>query len=380
MILKKRKNISRFTNKKHDSDGVLLVVIGIIVIFGLTMLSSASSVLAYAKFKDSYYYFNHQLVILIFGFFVFLFFSKMNYHVWKKYAGVFYIGSLILLMLVFIPSLSVGYGTANSWIKVFGSSLQPSEFVKVSFLIYLASWVDKKEKVINTFSDGVMPFMVILGFISVLLMLQPDLGTLFIIGCSAMAVFFVGGAKLSHVLVILLLPIVFLIFVLNTNAVHRFDYVRNRFKCVGEHDFTDRDACYQINQSLIAIGSGGLYGRGIGQSKQKYLYLPEVNGDSIFPIIAEEIGFIFSSILLLFYFILFYRGIIIAKNSPDNFGRYLSVGIVSWIMAQIFLNVGGMIGIIPMTGVPLPLVSQGGSSVLSILLGLGIITNISKYS
>lgn len=378
-MFKNRKKIFRFANRVHEQDNILLITIVILATFGLAMLASASAVYAYKRFGNSYYYFNRQLFNLTLGFFVFFIFSKINYHVWRKYAFMFFVGSCVLLGLVFFPKFAAGYGSASSWIKIFGFSLQPSEFVKVSFLIYLAAWVDNKKNVIGSFFEGAFLFIIIIFIISVLMIMQPDFGTLIIIAFSAFVVFFIGGGRISHILAMVLLPLMFLTFILNTNSISRLDYVRDRFECVTTRDFEDKGTCFQVNQSLIAVGSGGLFGKGIGQSEQKH-HLPQVDADSIFPIIAEEVGFIFSSFLLLLYFTIFYRGILIAKSAPDNFGVYLSVGIVSWIAAQMFLNIGGMIGIIPMTGVPLPLVSHGGSAVLATFLALGILVNISKYA
>jgi cell division protein FtsW len=157
-------------------------------------------------------------------------------------------------------------------------------------------------------------------------------------------------------------------------------YQLNRFKCLVNSSFSSNDICYQVNQSLIAVGSGGFWGRGLGESRQKFLYLPEVNGDSIFPIIAEETGFIFSGLLIILYLYIFYRGYLISKYAPDGFGRILSFGIVSWIAIQACLNIGGMVNLLPMTGVPLPFVSYGGSAIMSSLAAVGILINISKQT
>jgi cell division protein FtsW len=279
------------------------------------------------------------------------------------------------LLLVFIPGLAADYGSARSWINVFGFSLQPSEFVKLSFLIYLAAWLESRGKRISDFHEGSGPFVIVLGVIGFLMILQPDIGTLLIITLISMAVYFVGGGRIYHIIVMILIGIIGLFLMVQVK-----DYQADRFKCFLDPSFSRQDKCYQINQSLIAVGSGGFFGRGLGESRQKYMYIPEIQGDSIFAIIAEESGFIFSSILIILYVYVFYRGYLISKYAPDIFGRILAIGIVSWIVIQAFFNIGGMINVVPMTGVPLPLVSYGGSAITAALAAVGILVNISKQT
>jgi cell division protein FtsW len=222
---------------------------------------------------------------------------------------------------------------------------------------------------------GIGPFLIVLFIITILMLLQPDLGTLAIIGLTSLIVYFVGGGKILHLLIVILLVALAL-----AVAVHFKPYQLDRFKCVFASGASAKAECYQLNQSLIAVGSGGIFGRGLGQSRQKFLYLPQVYGDSIFAVMAEEIGFVFSAAFFLLYFFLFYRIILAAKRAPDFFGKLLAVGVVAWLAIQTFFNVGGIIGLIPMTGVPLPLVSQGGSSLIAALIGLGIVANISRQT
>lgn len=372
---RKIKDLLKRGKDEHESDKVLIAIVVILVVVGLAMLSSASSVLAYKRFGSSYYYFNHQLLAVGLGILFFGVFSRINYVFWRKYAIFFLGASCLMLLLVFIPGLGATYDKANSWINIMGFSLQPSELVKVFFLIYLAAWLERRKEDLGEFSSGLGPFLLVLGVIAGLMLMQPDIGTLSIIILSSVIVYFVGGGRVLHLLALALLGVVLLM-----GAHHSMSYVQERFECVGNPQMDTQDKCYQVNQSLIAVGSGGLWGRGVGQSGQKFMYLPEVTGDAIFPIIAEELGFIFSLALVFLYFFLFYRGVKIAQHAPDRFGQLLAVGIVSWIMVQAFLNIGGMINIIPMTGVPLPLVSYGGSAMMSALLALGILVNISRYT
>ncbi|MEA3463833.1 MAG: putative lipid II flippase FtsW [Patescibacteria group bacterium] len=359
----------------HNPDKSLIITIGIIIVFGLIMLSSASSIIAYAEKGDSYYFLKHQLIGLFLGLIVFWFFSLVDYHRWKKYAFGFLIFSIVLLLLVFIPGLSAKWGSARSWINIFGFSLQPSEFVKLSFLLYLAAWLESRGKRLEDFHQGIGPFVVVLAVISVLMIKQPDIGTLSIIAITSLIVYFIGRGSIKHILVMLILAILGFALMVQFSP-----YQMNRFKCLMEPNYDSRGVCYQVNQSLIAVGSGGIFGRGLGASRQKYMYVPQIQGDSIFAIIAEETGLIFSGALVILYIFLFYRGYLTAIKAPDDFGRILAIGIVSWIVLQAMVNIGGMINLLPMTGVPLPLVSYGGSAMLASLAALGILVNISKQT
>lgn len=373
-----KRKFSSLIGKKigyHESDAALMAVIFIIIGFGLISLSSASSVVAYSKFGDAYYYFKHQLFGLTIGLIAFWFFSRADYRIWKNYAFHFLLFSIFLLFLVFIPGLSAHYGKARSWINIFGFSLQPSEFVKLSFLLYLAAWLEKRKKDLGDISQGIGPFVAVLGFVGFLMILQPDIGTLSIVAITSLIVYFVGGGHVKHILLILIFGLLGL-----TLMVQFKPYQLNRFKCMMDPNFSKNDICYQTNQSLIAVGSGGVLGRGLGASRQKFDYVPEVVGDSIFAIIAEEVGVVFSSFLVLCFTFLFYRGFLVAKHAPDGFGQNLAIGIVSWLTIQAIINIAGIINIMPMTGVPLPLVSYGGSSILATLSALGVLVNISKQT
>jgi len=371
-----RKRIFATRSNQHEPDKSLITAMFILVIFGLVMLFSASSVVSYSRYANTYHYFIRQFIWVLLSLGIFWIASRIDYRALKKFAVFFLFASIVLLLLVFIPGIRSEYGTAHSWINIFGFSFQPSELVKLSFLIYLSTWLEAKKGELNSFSSGIVPFLAILGVISLLMLAQPDLGTLFIIAFTAMVVFFAGGGKLTHILLAVLFAglVLFVMLSLKTS------YQSDRFKCLKDPSYSAQDKCYQINQSLIAVGSGGWFGRGIGESRQKFMYLPEVWGDSIFPIIAEEIGFVFSALLILLYLFVFYRGLIIARTAPDLYGSSLAIGIVVWLAVQTFLNIGGMINLIPMTGVPLPFISAGGSAILANLIAMGILVNISKQT
>lgn len=360
----------------HEPDKSLIMAMSVLIVFGLAMLFSASSVVSYANFGNTYHYFLRQAVNLGVALVAFFLASRIDYRLWKKFAIWFLFGSIILLILVFIPGLRAEYGTARSWVNIFGYSFQPSELVKIAFLIYLATWLEAKKEDLGGLGSGLIPFLGILGVISLLMLAQPDLGTLFIIAFTSLVVFFAAGGKISHIIV----TIVFAALILAVMVLMKSGYQSDRFKCLQDPSYSAQDKCYQINQSLIAVGSGGWFGRGVGQSRQKFMYLPQVWDDSIFPIVAEEIGFVFSTLLILLYLFIFYRGLMIARAAPDIYGSSLAVGIVAWLAVQTFLNIGGMINLVPMTGVPLPFISAGGSATLANLLALGILVNISRQT
>lgn len=374
-LKKKLSQLIKSQKKHHDPDKFLIYLVLFILVFGLVALSSASSVVAYDKFGDAYHYSKNQLFGIVLGLVAFWFFAKIDYHYWRKYAFGFLIFSVFLLLLVFIPGLSAHYGKARSWINIFGYSLQPSEFVKLSFLLYLAAWLENRKGELHDYARGIGPFVAILGVVGFLMILQPDIGTLSIIAITSLIVYFVGGGKLSHIVAMLLVGVIGF-----SVMVQLKPYQMNRFKCLLDHEAYKKDICYQVNQSLIAVGSGGIWGRGLGDSRQKYLYLPEVSGDSIFAIIAEETGLVISLLIIIAYLLLFYRGYLVARRAPDDFGRILAVGIVSWIVVQSMINIGGIINVLPMTGIPLPLVSYGGSAILAALAACGVLVNISKQT
>jgi cell division protein FtsW len=359
----------------HAPDKMLLYAIGLLVVLGLIFLSSASAVVAYTRYGSSEYFLYRQFLFALVGGAFFYFCYKVDYHLWKKYALFFLIISCLFLLLLFVPGLAMKGETSRSWLDILGFSLQPSEFVKIFFLIYLAAWLESRRQDLNDLREGIGPFLLVLGIIAVLMMLQPDFGTLAIIGTVSLIVYFVGGGKISHLLIIFLAAILAIVIM-----VHFKPYQMQRFECAFNPTVGASDQCYQLNQSLIAVGSGGIFGRGLGQSRQKFNYLPEVYGDSIFAVMAEEIGFIFDALFILLCLFIFYRLILIAKSSPDVFGKLLATGVASWLAIQTFFNIGGIIGLIPMTGVPLPLVSQGGSSIMAAMIGLGIVMNISRQT
>ncbi|MDP2812557.1 MAG: putative peptidoglycan glycosyltransferase FtsW [bacterium] len=383
MIVKRRRNkilhwfFQPFVGAKrgeHQADMTLLIVVACLIFFGLIFLSSASSNLAFYKFGDTYKLLKQQIVHgLLPGLVLFYFALRLDYHIYKRFIYFFLALSFLLLILVFLTNFGAGFGTANSWIVIGGLAFQPSELVKLLLIVFLAIWFDKIGEQIRN-KKTVIFFLVILALISLLLIKQPDLGTLVIIILVALAMFYVAGARLLHLGSILLAA--FLAFIaLVITAPYRMNRVRTWFN----PNLDPQGIGWQIQQSLIAIGSGGWFGTGLGSSKQKS-YLPQPANDSIFAVIAEEIGFVFSLLFLFLFFALLKKGFQIAKNADDNFGKLLAIGISVWLGLQVFINIAGMIQLAPLTGVPLPFVSLGGTNLVVSLISVGILANISRHA
>jgi len=360
----------------HQPDYTLIIVMIMIVGVGLILLWSASAVISYQKFQDSYYYLKHQILFgLIPGVILLFLCSKINYNFFRKISFILFLGTIILLLLVFVPEIGYSCGKTRSWLKLGGISFQPSELLKIALIIYLAAFFEKQGKKIKSFSQGFLPFIFILGIVALLLIMQPDIGTLGIVILIALVIYFVAGAKIGHLFLIILAGALGLFLLIKTAS-----YRMERFMVFLNPSVDPQGIGYHINQALIGIGSGGMFGVGLGHSRQKFAYLPEVYGDSIFAIIAEELGFILTVGLIILFVALAIRGFKIAKNAPDKFSQLVAVGITSWIIFQTFINIMAMIGLIPLTGLPLPFISYGGSALAVLLASMGILINISKQT
>ncbi len=360
----------------HKPDYLLISVVLAIVIFGLIMLSSASSVVSFQKYGDPNYYLKHQFLVgVLVGIVGFLIVSKIDYRLWRKLSLMLLVFTIILLVFVFIPGVGFGYGGANRWIGIFGYTFQPSELAKLTFILYLAALLEKKGEGVKDFKHGLLTFVFLLGIVAGLILLQPDMGTMLSLVVSSIAVFFVAGAAWSH-LALIGLGGTGLIFLLIKMAPYR----AARLTIFLNPEIDPQGIGYHINQALLAIGSGGIFGLGLGYSRQKFNYLPEVAGDSIFAVIAEELGLIFSILLIGLFIMLMLRGYKIARSAPDTFSKLVATGITSWFVFQAFVNIGTMLSILPLTGIPLPFISYGSSALTISLIAFGVLINISRYT
>lgn len=357
-------------------DYKLFGIISALLIIGLIILSSASTVLSYNAYKNNTHFFFHQLLYgTLIGLVLMYIFSKIDYHIWQKYTPILILGSIILLVAVLIPGIGFKTGGSRRWISLGPIFLQPEEIVKLTLIFYIASWIDKRSSEIKDFYYGMIPTLVIIGLVAGLIILEPDIGTMLVVTAIGLSMLFIGGSQVKHLGWIVFSGLVFFAIIVKVEP-----YRVARFTAFLNPSVDPKGIGYQINQALLAIGSGGPWGYGYGHSRQKYNYLPEVMGDSIFAVTVEELGF-FRSVLIIGLFMAFaWRGFKIAKNAPDTFGRMVAVGIVTWIIFQAFINIGAIIGLLPLTGIPLPFISYGSSALIVILAGMGVLLNISKYS
>ncbi len=295
---------------------------------------------------------------------------------WKKAALPLFIITIILLIALFLPGVGANYGTSTSWINLpFLPSVQPAEIAKLSLVFYLAVWMEKRQELVQSFQYGFIPFTVLLSTVVILLAMQPDFGSVLVIALIAASMFFAAGGSLLHIITGGLFAAV-----ISYPIIMSKEYIRNRFLTFLNPELDPLNIGFQIKQALIAIGSGGLFGVGFGKSIQKFGYLPEVQGDTIFAAAAEELGFVRISILILAYIIIAYRGYRIASHAKDRFSMLIALGITSWFVFQAIINMGVNLAMLPLTGLTLPFVSYGGSSLLVNMLGAGILLNISRYA
>lgn len=347
-----------------------------LVVMGLFALASASTGLSQNKFGSPYDILIRQGVGVIIGLALMVALSRVRYRVWKTFALPIFILGLLTLLLVFIPAFGQSYAKgASRWIAIGSLSLQPAEFTKIATVLYLAAILESHNRRKRANDQRLIPFVVAVGVVGIFLLQQPNISALAIILASATIMYFVSGGRAMHIIGAVVLGAV---------AIALFMYISgynvSRITAFMNPDSDSLGKNYQQNQSLIAIGSGGIFGKGIGESTQKRSRLPEPIGDAIFAVYAEELGYVGSLILLALYGFFFIRGIMIAARAPDHFSSLVVIGIISLIIVQMAINMGAFTKLLPATGTPLPFVSFGRSSMVSFLAAIGIILNISRYS
>lgn len=363
--------------KSLSVDKVLFWTICALVFAGIFILASASmGMLTRTKGAGFSDIILSQIVFgLLFGSVLFIAAAKINYKILARFSLPLFIFGLVLSALVFVPGVGFSHGGASRWISVGPVFFQPAEFLKFALVIYLAAMVASRRFDIRNFKTGFLPYFVIVAVAGSLIVLQKDLGTLGIIITTCVALFFIAGGKLKH------LALTLLVVGMAFSALVYFEpYRMDRLTVFLNPAHDLQGSGYQLRQSMIAIGSGGIFGKGFGMSLQKFNYLPEPTGDSVFAVFAEEFGFIGSLSLLALFMFFAYRGFYISMRAPDDFSRLLGSGIVIMIITQSFINIAAMAGIFPLTGVPLIFVSKGGTSLMIALAEAGILLNISKYA
>lgn len=361
--------------KPKAVDTVLLSLIALMVAGGFLIFSSASlGLMARDGASFGSVAFSQFVFGVLGGSFALFVTSNVYYRNWRKYAFYFFILSLLATLAVFIPGIGMTHAGATRWLDLGITTVQPSEFLKIGFIIYLATWFSGVHTKIHQYKYGLLPFAAIVGVTGFVMLLQPDTDTFLIMVAAGMAMFIIAGAKWRDVGIVVITGIVLLAII----AVSR-PYIMDRFTTFLDPEADPLGSGYQIKQSLIAIGSGGVSGRGFGQSIQKFEYLPEPIGDSIFAVYAEEFGFIGTVTLILTLLFLTLRGYRTARYAEDIFGTLLVVGFITIIIGQAFLNIGAMLAVAPLSGLPLPFISHGGTSLLATLASLGIVLNVSRY-
>jgi len=357
-------------DKKSLSTTILLVSLAIVFsLIGLIFVFEASSIRALQATGDSFHFLKLQLRWIGLGIAAMIFFSVYNYKQLYYFAFPLMVGVIILLLVVLIPSIGQQVGGARRWIDLGFITIQPTEFAKLAAILYLASWFSKKET--NRFT----PFLIMTGFLMSLILLQPDMGTAIIIFALSVIMYFLAGQQLQYLLA--LIPISVGGFIA---LIFAAPYRLRRLTAFLNPSEDPLGVGFHINQILISLSEGGLTGRGFGASRQKYLFLPEAHTDSIFAIMGEELGFVGGVLIIFFYVVLLFKLYEIYNATSDHFGKLLIGGIFTFFGLQVTINLGGMVNLMPLTGVTLPFLSYGGSSMLTSFMLLGVAINVARQA
>jgi cell division protein FtsW len=365
-VRNQRRILRNSTSEKNKINKNFFYLIIVLTVLGLIFVADISAPQALNFFNDRFHFFKQQLISAIIGIFLMLVVSKIHYSFWKKVAFPAFVIGVLLLIAVLIPGISLKALGARRWIYIGGINFQPSEVIKLFLAMFLAKMADSEKKPVWFF----VPLILVTG----LIMLQPDLGTTLVVLVIGITQIFVSGIPILYFIGSAVVGIVGVLILILISP-YRRDRLTTFFKVTQD----PLGKAYHIRQILLAIGSGGLFGVGIGQSRQKYLFLPEAATDSIFAAISEEIGFIGSIVLIGLFFYFFIVAIKIAKNAPDRFSNILALGIAAWIGGQALINFSSMVALTPLTGIPLPFFSYGGTNLVMVLIGCGILLNISRY-
>lgn len=359
---------------RKSMDKLLFIAVIILSLFGLIMIYSASSIWAEYKFNDSFHYLKYQAIFLVAGIIIMLIVSKIDYSIYYEKANLILLGCLILLVLVLIPGIGSVRNGSRSWFGIGSLGIQPSEAAKLGLIIFTSKYLSNSNKFLKSYKEGVFPILGITLFFFGLIMLQPDLGTGMILVVSIVSLLFIAGVNMKFFFGIGILGLIGVI-ILIIIAPYRMDRITSFINPWKDPLGTG----FQIIQSLYAIGPGGLLGNGFLNSIQKHFYLPEPQTDFIFSIIAEEFGVVGAFIVAGLFSIILWRGVRIATHTKDAFSKYLSFGMIFQMIFQTLMNLMVVIGLIPVTGVTLPFLSYGGSSLLISMASIGILLNISRY-
>lgn len=362
----------------HKPDLVLMVAVGVLMSIALVMMYSISPVLSYKLLGSTSrnFYFYGQLFSTGVALLVGIIASKIYFPNWKKWSVFLLIVTIVSLAIVMLPGLGFTKNGATRWIRLGPASFQPAELLKLSVVIYLAAWFEARRDKMNNWREVLLPFSLMFAVASfVIVVIQRDMGTMMVLAIAMLGLYFIAGAPIKQYAGLIAASAA-----LGVAAIVAFPHRMERLLVFLDPSKDPTNTGYHISQALIAIGSGGVLGRGLGHSYQIYGYLPEAANDSIFAVIGEEFGLLGAAVIIGLFVVVIQRGLLIAKGAPDMFSRLLAVGITLWLGFQAIINIAAMLSLIPLTGIPLPFISYGGSSLMLSLVGIGILLNISKYT
>jgi cell division protein FtsW len=354
---------------------MLLVATAMLVIMGLLAVYTSSFAVGYHEFGDTNYFVGRQAVFALLGVIAMVVFMRLDYNRLRAWSVPMLLLALAGLIAVLVPGVGVERNGAARWLELGPLSFQPSEFAKLAVIIYIAAWLASRGKDINQFSLGFVPFVLLLGIVGGLIMAEPDMGTTIIIFLAASTLFFVAGAPLSHLGLLIAVG-----GAISYAVIISRDYQMDRLAIFMNPESDAEGSGYQIIQLLVALGSGGPLGLGWGEGKQKFFYVPGSHTDGVFAILGEEVGFIGLMVILALFGFFIYRAALVTLRSRDRFSMLLCIGIIAWVSAQTLINIGGITRTIPLTGVPLPFLSYGGSSLVMLMAAVGVLLNVSRYS
>jgi cell division protein FtsW len=360
--------------RRHGPDYGLLTGALVLLILGLVFVYSSSYVFAELEYGDPNYFIKRQALFAGLGLVGMLVVMQIDYRHLQQLSPLLMLGALIGLGAVLVPGVGVESNGALRWIQVGPlPPVQPSEFAKLAVLIYMAAWLSSRGEVLQDLSLGVIPFVGMVGFVGALVVMQPDLGTAVMIAVITGTLFFIAGARVVHVLALAGSGVVIAVLLILTGG-----YRMNRILSFTSAESDPTGVGYQTLQLLVAFGSGGWTGMGLGVSRQKFFYIPSSHTDGVMAIVGEELGLIGVLVVLGLFLVLFWRGWVIMRRAAEPFGSLLAAGVLTWFAFQLLINVGGVTRLIPLTGIPLPLLSAGGSSLLVTLLAVGLLLSVSK--
>ena len=354
-------------------DRTVLTITYLLLLIGLIMMFSASGVMAEMRHGDSMLFLKRQAVWILLGLLILHWVSRRDYEMWRSIMPLMLGLTIVILVLVLVPMLGSQVNGARRWFRFAQFSFQPGELAKLTTVLYLASFIVRREEDITNFTKGILPPVIVVGILALLVLLEPDMGTTVVMGSILLGLLFLGGARISHLggLALSLLPLVYML-------IMQSDYRRRRLMSFLDPWEDPNNAGFQLTQSFVALGNGGLAGVGLAEGRQKLFFLPEAHADFVLALVGEELGFLGTSLLMVLFAILLVKGFRIAGRAPDAFGRYLASGVTLLIGIQVLINAGVVSGLLPTKGLTLPLVSYGGSSLLVSLIAIGILLSVSR--